>query len=461
MTGAGGAASLGAPALSLPLVEGRRPRLVLVEDDGDLCELVRLVTAPLGWDVTTTRTAASGLVAVETGDPDVVVLGLGLPDASGLDVLDALHADERTTWIPVVVLSGDHAPESLQSALLAGAQDYVTKPFAAGELQARLVAALRVATAHRALAEAEERFRLTFEEAPIGIALRAPAGEWLWVNRAMCQLLGYGRPALLSMRFQDLTHPDDLEADLALLDQLLAGEIEHYQMEKRYLHADGHVVWVQLSVALVRDAAGQPSHLVTQLQDITAVREARGMLVHQALHDPLTGLPNRLLLFDRLQQARAHATRQPAGVAVLFLDLDAMKAINDAYGHAAGDALLAEVARRLDDVVRDTDTVARLGGDEFVVVAEAIGDPRDALELAERVRAAIGLAHRIDGDVVPCTASIGVAFLREGQLPDEILHEADQAMYRAKALGKDRWHLAEASRWALEGLPQLHAHPAS
>ena len=381
----------------------------------------------------------------------------GFLDASGFEVLDSLQADPQTAWIPVVVLSADRTPASATTALMNGAQDFITKPFEPDELVARLAAALRVARAHRAATEAETRFRLTFEEAPIGIALLSPAGDWLWANRAMGEILGYDPDALTSTTFQELTHPDDLDADLALVRQLLAGEIERYQLEKRYLRSDGRIVWAHLSVALVREDGGEPRHLISQVQDITTLHEARELLLHQSLHDPLTGLANRVLLFDRLHQAMVQEERHKRGLAVLFLDLDQLKDVNDRYGHGAGDRLLVGIADRLLQVVREGDTVARLGGDEFVIVAESIGSTDDARDLAERVRAAMAQPYEVEGEQVMCTASIGVTTPRLGQHPEAILREADRAMYQAKELGKDRWVFVDESHWVR---PDAHRAPS-
>jgi diguanylate cyclase (GGDEF)-like protein/PAS domain S-box-containing protein len=429
----------------------RRPRLAVIEDDDDLRDLLRLVMAPAGWDVSMAPSAGLGTMVIDTFDPDVVVLDLGLPDASGLDVLETLQSDPATAWIPVVVLSGDRDPASATAALLSGAQDFIAKPFVPDELQARLTAALRVASAHRALAGAEQRFRLTFEEAPIGIALVSLEGKWQRVNRAMADILGRSAEELLGTTFQEVTHPDDLDADVALVGRLLSGEIERYRMEKRYLHPDGHVVWTELSVSLVRDDDGVPRHFVSHVQDITTLHEARELLIHQSLHDPLTGLANRALLFDRLRQALAHEERHHRGLAVLFLDLDQLKAVNDQHGHDAGDDLLVQISHRLAHAVREGDTIARLGGDEFVVVAESIGGTDGALELAERVRSALAEPYEVVGVEVGCTASIGVTVPRRGQQPEEILREADRAMYRAKELGKDRWVLVDESLWVRDG----------
>jgi diguanylate cyclase (GGDEF)-like protein/PAS domain S-box-containing protein len=430
----------------------RGPVAVVIEDDPDLQLLVRLVMERHGWSLVPAANVAEGLAATRAADPDAVVLDLGLPDRPGLDVLAELKSDPATAWIPVVVLSGDATPDTTSTALLSGAQDFIAKPFDPDELHARLTAALRVSTAHRAvldseaahrglaegLREAEERYRLTFEEAPIGIALVAPDGRFLRVNRALSDIVGYDGEALLRMDFQEITHPDDLEADLALVRQLLDGTIDRYQLDKRYVHLGGHLVWVQLNVSLVRDEDGTPVHFVVHIEDITDLYAAKELLVHRSLHDPLTGLPNRLLLHDRLEQAMARVARSASGFALLFVDLDRFKVVNDSLGHDVGDEMLIEVARRLTATVRDGDTVARLGGDEFIVLADGIDDEEGAGELAERVRKALAEPIEVLGGAVVCTASIGVSLPTSGQAPRELLREADTAMYRAKERGKDR-----------------------
>jgi diguanylate cyclase (GGDEF)-like protein/PAS domain S-box-containing protein len=430
----------------------RGPVAVVIEDDPDLQLLVRLVLERHGWSLVPAATVAEGLAATRAVDPDAVVLDLGLPDRPGLDVLAELQADPATSWIPVVVLSGDSAPATTSRALLSGAQDFIAKPFAADELHARLTAALRVSTAHRAirasdaahrglaegLREAEERYRLTFEEAPIGVALVDPSGRFLRVNRALSEIVGYDADQLLDMSFQEITCTEDLQADVQLLHQLLDGDIERYQLDKRYVHAKGHLVWVQLNVSLVRDADGVPEHLVVHIEDITDLYAAKELLVHRSLHDPLTGLPNRLLLHDRLEQAMARDSRSALGFALLFVDLDRFKVVNDSLGHDVGDAMLIEVSRRLSAAVREGDTVARLGGDEFIVLADGISEVGGAGELAERVRHALAEPIEVPGGTVVCTASIGVSLPVPGQAPRELLREADTAMYRAKERGKDR-----------------------
>jgi diguanylate cyclase (GGDEF)-like protein len=215
-------------------------------------------------------------------------------------------------------------------------------------------------------------------------------------------------------------------------------------MEKRYLTRDGDVVWVLLAVSLARDELDLPAYFIAQIQDVTDARAAQQRLEHRALHDPLTGLPNRDLLMDRLSHSLARGARGGTSTAVMFCDLDRFKSVNDTYGHEAGDQLLVAVADRLREVTRPGDTVARLGGDEFVVVVEGVRDLDAVRALAERVRRAMAEPVRVGARTVRTDASIGVAVAAAEDDARSVLREADAAMYRAKALGRGRLEVSPA-----------------
>jgi diguanylate cyclase (GGDEF)-like protein/PAS domain S-box-containing protein len=288
-----------------------------------------------------------------------------------------------------------------------------------------------------ALREAEERFRRSFEEAPIGIALVDKDGRILSANKAYGDILGYESRALTGLFVQDFTYPDDLEATLAGLRRLFSGETDAYHLEKRYVHADGHEVWISLHVSCVRDPEGSALYSIGQIEDITERRALNQLMAHAAIHDPLTDLPNRVLFMDRLEMAMSRAERAADMVAVVFVDLDHFKLINDAMGHDAGDRLLTEVAVRIRNAVRPADTVARLGGDEFTILIEEIADDTAATEAAERVAAALGVPFELDGAEVFISASMGIALSPPGPESAELLlRDADAAMYRAKELGR-------------------------
>jgi diguanylate cyclase (GGDEF)-like protein/PAS domain S-box-containing protein len=289
-----------------------------------------------------------------------------------------------------------------------------------------------------ALREAEESFRRSFEDAAIGMALVASNGRFLRTNRSLGELLGYREVELLGKTFQDITHPDDLDADLDQVRRMLVGEIRTYQMEKRYFHKEGHVVWVLLSVSLVHDEEGDPLYFVSQIQDISERKVLEERLEHRAFHDCLTELPNRHLFMDRLGQALSRTRRRHKQVAVLFMDLDRFKVVNDSLGHEVGDLLLTVVAQRLRRCLRPEDTLARFGGDEFVVMIDAVDDPAQAVQVAERITEELRSPFIIEGRDLYVIASIGIS-LGDARTrdPDDLLREADTAMYRAKDEGGD------------------------
>jgi diguanylate cyclase (GGDEF)-like protein/PAS domain S-box-containing protein len=288
------------------------------------------------------------------------------------------------------------------------------------------------------LRETEQRFRSTFDDAAVGMAMVGLDGRWLRVNDALAQLTGYPPEALIGRGFKELSHEDDLPHDIAALADLTEGRRSVYRAEKRYRRADGQLVWVALTVSAVSDAAGRPVHLISQMQDITDRKRAERQLAERALQDPLTGLPNRLLFLDRVQVALRRLARHQAPVAVFFIDLDRFKLVNDSLGHSIGDQMLIEVAARMRQALRPADTVSRFGGDEFTVLSENI-DEQGAEAVAQRVQASLTQPFLIDGHELFTTASVGVSISRDpGISAEAMLRDADSAMYRAKKEGRGR-----------------------
>ena len=286
------------------------------------------------------------------------------------------------------------------------------------------------------IAAAERRFRVAFDSAPVPMALTdlaAETGRLGRVNAELCGLLGYSAEQLEERTLSDVTHPDDRETTDDLVTRLAAGEAATSTCEVRVLHADGHAVWVELSVSVIADDDGQPRFAVTQLDDVTEDRAEAERLNALALQDPLTGLANRLLLADRLAQAIIRTSRSFRTLAVLLCDLDAFKPVNDEYGHAAGDAVLKEVAHRIRGAVRPADTVARLGGDEFVVLCEDLEGPDAADTIARRIVGAMVEPFDLGRARVRVGISVGTAVGEgPGLEPDALLAVADEHMYREK-----------------------------
>lgn len=284
----------------------------------------------------------------------------------------------------------------------------------------------------RALRDAEERFRSAFDFAAIGMAMVSEDGRFIRVNRSLCRILGYVEAQLLGMTFQEITHPEDLEKDVRYTHQVLAGEIDHYQMEKRYVHADGHYVWALLSVSSARDSESDRPMFISQIQDITDRKAAEGKLADLALQDPLTGLPNRRLLWDRIEHALDRTGRRAESLAVLFMDLDDFKLVNDRFGHSVGDEVLRQTANRLTTVLRSGDTLARLGGDEFVIVCEDLLDGRVLDSILRRIDEAMAPPMDIGPLRLTVSLSAGVALPEPGAGVDDVVAQADRSMYRMK-----------------------------
>lgn len=310
----------------------------------------------------------------------------------------------------------------------------------------RAPSATRASAARRTidvLSSGVDVFEEFFEHVQIGLAVADLTTRYIRVNATYAELLGRPPEDLIGVPFDEVLHPDDrTEAD-ARVTRLLSGRDRALTAEERYVTPDGRERWVLHGVALVRDAEGGAGWLAVSAQDVTERRrveqdlhELTASLTERAVRDPLTGLANRILLEERLRGSLARDGRSGGSTAVLFLDLDGFKAVNDRHGHAAGDAVLKIVADRLAAVVRPSDTVARLGGDEFVVllegVAEEILDP-----LVARLQLAVGASVALDqvrpGLSVDVRVSVGVAMSRSGEADAaSLLAAADSRMYAAK-----------------------------
>ena len=305
--------------------------------------------------------------------------------------------------------------------------------------------------AEEELRRSEDRFRWIFEQGPIGITVVDLERRYCQVNPQVCHMLGYRSQELLGRQPREFTAPEDRDLDDELAQQIFAGEIPYYQIEKRYLRRDGSLLWGRLTATALKDSRGRPIYGIGLIEDITARRRAEERLQHEALHDALTGLPNRVLFMDRLRhqmdrQARHGSEGRPA---VLFIDLDRFKVINDSLGHLQGDQLLIEAAQRLKSSVRPSDTLARFGGDEFAVLLEDISEPGPAVRVAERIQAALEAPFLLDGREVYTSASIGIAVSHQDtEQPQDLLRDADTAMYRAKARGRAAYAIFDAQMHA-------------
>ncbi|HEY8584902.1 MAG TPA: sensor domain-containing diguanylate cyclase [Capillimicrobium sp.] len=296
----------------------------------------------------------------------------------------------------------------------------------------------------RAVQRSEAQFRSTFVDAPVGMALLAADGTVHAANPALERMLGLERDALVG-RSIDATVAEG-EAPIAPADLLpaLRQAGSALSFERRLRHAGGRDVVAEVSVAAMGARADGDQQLIAHVQDVSAEARARQELAHAALHDPLTDLPNRALLVRRLAEALARGRRRGTRAALLFVDVDHFKQINDSRGHGGGDAVLQEIARRLTSAVRADDTVARFGGDEFVLLCGDLAADRwltEAETICGRIYAALEAPVLLEDADVTVSLSIGVSSADGDSAVEDVLRDADLALYRAKADGRGRWRL--------------------
>ncbi len=449
--------------------------LLIIDDSPDVHDLVGAWLADEPVAIHAAYGGASGIAMAARLRPDLILLDVEMPDLDGFAVCAQLKADPALRDVPVVFLSGASTTEEKLRGLDMGAVDYVTKPFDPAELRARVRASLR--TKHlldlleektAVLRESEERWSFALEGSGDGV--------WDWdiatgvtnFSNQYKRMLGYGAHELREgfADWQRLLHPDDLNAALAAVQAYLGGAAAAqgstaYTNEFRMRCRDGSWKWILARGMVVRrDPAGKPLRMVGTHTDISDRKAMEEELRAAARMDKLTGLPNRALILDRLQLTIARHKRNPAcRYAVLFLDFDRFKLVNDTLGHEAGDQLLRAIARRLETAVRAVDSVAReadpgaaqgtasrLGGDEFVILLTDLRAEGDAKLVADRILDAMGAPYTLGGVEVVSTASIGIVTSEFGHdRAEDVLRDADTAMYEAKTAGRGRAATFDAS----------------
>ena len=370
-------------------------------------------------------------------DWDVILADYHLP---GFDAEHALRmVRDRGVDAPFIVVSGAIGEEKAVAMMRGGARDYVMKDDI-GRLAPAVERELREASTRRshraaraALRASEERFRNGVEASPIGMALMDPGGRFLDVNPALGAMLGDNAAELAKLSLSDVSHDEDTPNVLAQLHAVAAGAASCFEREQRLVHSDGSVVWARLSVCGLERTDGRPAALHAQIQDVTDRKRAEMRLEHRATHDPLTDLPNRVLFLEHLRHALARSERSEGLVAVVFVDVDGFKPINDRFGHAVGDQLLVTVAGRLARALGPDVVVSRLGGDEYVALLEDVVHRDDGFAAAGRARQSFSRPFPVAGRDMTITASVGLAFAAgPHERPEELVSRADAAMYHAK-----------------------------
>lgn len=436
--------------------------LLLIEDDpgdADLFQEILEEAENSNFTVTWVDRLAAALERLELELYDLILADLSLPDSHGLETFIRLYA--KVPQLPIVVLSGSDDESIVVRALQEGAQDYLVKGTADSNLIIRSIRyAIERKQVQLALQASEERYILA--------ARGANDGLWDWhleLNfvyfsprwKAMLGMDETEESDEISEWFQRV-HPDDHELLLLELNAHLDGRTPHLEIEYRIRHEDGHYLWVLCRGLAVCKPDGRAYRIAGSQTNITRRRMAEDKLKHDALHDGLTGLPNRSFFVERLTNAIDRRENEAYDFAVLFLDLDRFKVINDSLGHLIGDKLLIGVTRRLRACVRDKDTLARFGGDEFVILLEDLKDVQMAEALAERIQHQLAQPYMIDGNQVFTSSSIGIAVnTHQYDQAEDILRDADTALYEAKAAGRARHVVFETdqfksalARWNME-----------
>jgi diguanylate cyclase (GGDEF)-like protein/PAS domain S-box-containing protein len=339
----------------------------------------------------------------------------------------------------------------IQGALAAGYAQALRDRVLDEQEEIRTAALWARARAEEARWSSEARFRAVFVGTALGMAISTVDGNLIEVNQAMSEMLGYTEEELLNRHASAFIHPEDSQELREQYAEIIDGRREHLRMEKPYFHKDGHAVWTDITLSLIRDQADRPRFVVGMIEDITDRYLLQTRLRHQAMHDPLTELPNRTLFFERLGDL-LNTDAPDARIGICYLDVDGFKVINDTLGHDVGDQLLQTVARRLDRSISDEgQLVARMGGDEFVVLIEHSTGTDDVVGVAEKALDTVRAPVHVAGHEISISASIGVVERAvHGTTPAELMKAADTTLYWAKADGRNRLALFDAARHALE-----------
>lgn len=569
-------------------ISNKQIPILVVDDLRDNLDLMEALLVSEGFEVV--HLIPSGQEALEFleahRDIGVILMDMMMPGIDGHEMCRRITTHESTRHIPVIIVTGGalRHNEAVQKSFAAGAVDFVTKPINEVELFMRIHSALalyreRVIRHHktRELRESEEKFRVTFDQAPVGIAHVNADGRLLLINRRLCEMLGFQERELIESSFPDLCVPENRDVHDRELKKSVEQGLEYHGFEIPLVHKDGRIIWTKLTLSPMKDAAGVPKYFIHIVEDITerknfednlrlsatvfegsteaiiitdaranilrvnsaftamtgyadhevvgknprllksgnhheefyramwatlgstgqwqgeiwnrrkngdifpawltlcAVRnsedkitnyvgisrditlrkEAEERLSYQASHDALTGLPNRARFHDRLTHALARAGRDRHEFAILFLDLDRFKVINDTLGHTVGDFLLQGVTKRLLGGTRESDTLARWGGDEFIILLESIRGAEDAAVAARRILDVLAEPFSVQGHEVFVSGSIGISvYPRDGEDVQALLRCADIAMYRAKDSGKNDYQFYE-STMSTGGLERL------
>lgn len=430
-------------------MNGKNIRILLVEDNPGDVRLIRTFLAEAGVDkavLISAGTLARGMELLDGGAIDAVLLDLGLPDSQGLDTLHAVR--EKCISVPVVVLSGLQDEDIAVSAVQKGAQDYLVKGKVDGNLLWRSICyAVERKKSEAALLESESKYRLLAENASDVIWTADLNLKVNYISPSVAAMQGYTPEEIVGIPLAKSMIAESFKKALALFKtgmeaEKCGKEVDRAitMFESEFIRKDGSTFWAETIANFIRDSNGCITGLQGVTRDISERKRLEHLLVIQATHDALTGLPNRALLIDRVSMAIARAQRNKKKLALMLLDLDRFKTVNDTLGHSVGDGLLKAVSVKLAETVRLSDTVARIGGDEFTILLPEISGSNEAAEIARRVLDIFKLPLPFDGHSISTSTSIGIAvYPEDGTSFETLLKNADIAMYRVKDGGRNNY----------------------
>jgi diguanylate cyclase (GGDEF)-like protein/PAS domain S-box-containing protein len=419
-------------------------RIFLAEDDKAIAATITASLESLGYTLAgQAEDGETALQKIEETQPDLVLMEIRLKGQ--VDGIEAAKQIRNTYDIPVIFLSAHADTLTLKTAMTAQAYGLMIKPFEEGELKTNISMALYKHDMERKLRESEERYALALRASNDGLWDWNLKTNEIYFSPRWKEMLGYGEDEIGAdpNEWFKLVHPDDRKRVQADLVSHLKGLTSHFECEYRIQQADASHLWVLSRGLVVRDTSGLPYRMAGSQSDITARKLAEERLAHDAVHDALTGLPNRILFQDRLQNRLERTKRNPDDLfAVMFIDLDRFKLVNDSLGHSFGDQLLVTVAKRLQQCLRPQDTISRLSGDEFAILLDVVKDLGDVQRVADRIKGQLKTTTALGSIERSPTASIGIVlFNKEYSTAEELLRDADSAMYYAKAMGGDQYQI--------------------
>jgi len=425
-------------------------RIMLVEDETIIAMDIQHRLESLGYEVAghaITGEQAVRLTAELT--PELILMNVNL--RGEFDGIETAMRIRSFSDIPIIYITAFADDETLNKARLTGAFGYLLKPFQDIELRSTIEMALYKYRMERKLRESEERYALAIRAANDGIWDWNLKTNEIYFSTRWKAILGYKENEIGNNPddWFNRIHPEDQKLVQTNLVSHIKGFTPQFQCEYRIQQSNGNYLWVLSRGLVVRDIKGLPYRMAGSQSDITSRKLVEERLAHDALHDALTGLPNRVLFMDRLDNRLSHTKRNPNNLfAVMFIDLDRFKVVNDSLGHAVGDQLLIIIASRLKLCLRPEDTVSRLGGDEYAILINEVKDVSDAIRIANRIKAGLVTTALLGTVERSPTASIGIAMVNSRyKTAGELIRDADTAMYRAKALGGNRHQLFDESMY--------------